>query len=77
MIRYRKIFKSELRKCKHNSEMRKANAVADALHSDPSKKRFWGKLKSYNAKGKSMLPTTVGGASGGQQTCGENIMLIY
>ena len=68
MIRYRKILKSELRKCKHNAEMHKANAVADALHSDPSKKRFWDKLKSYNAKGRSMLPTTVGGASGGQQT---------
>ena len=68
MISYRKIFKSELRKCKHNAEMHKANAVADALHSNPSKKCFWDKFKSYNAKGKSMLPTAVGGASGGQQT---------
>ena len=40
MISYRKIFKSELRKCKHNAEMHKANAVADALHSDPSKNAF-------------------------------------
>ena len=40
MINYRKIFERDLCKCKYNAEMHKANAIADDLHSDPSKKRF-------------------------------------
>ena len=58
----RKVFKKAICTCKNNMEQNRADAIANALYSDPTKKAFW---KSVNRScSKNYLPATVGGAKG-------------
>lgn len=59
----RRKFKYALRQCKTNQNRSKADALANSLKSDPSRKMFW---KKVNSKKKSLpLPMSVQGVSDG------------